>query len=843
MDKIVVRKSLATSLVKPLFTMLLAGILPAAFAATAPLATPLPREKMQPFLQEYCIRCHGPEKQKGQVRFDTATWEITGNDAAQRWQDVLDMLNGGDMPPKEEPRPDSAKLAAMLGTLTDSLLLARKRLTDHGGEIAMRRLNRREYVSTIRELFGFDVPLAMLPEDGDGQPFDTVGKAQFFTSSHFDKYLELGREILAHGFEWAGKPRAEPTISPVEPEERVTKPVRASLAELDRKMGLKNEGKTWKEIGFEDEGEMKIFLDQFGTRAGKPRQYLALPFVERGIYLTDVNNETRRYGANRESDPRGTYRFRIRAGLHGTPPEIRQFVCVTDREGIVGVVKIKGTPAQPGTVELTYRPKVQHKSVSLFVEENRADIRVLDSYIKKLGEGGEWASIWIDRLEIEGPFYDRERAFFETLIHPEAPVRGKTQSAWTDATARQLIEQFAFTAFRRRAPAPTFVDQLVGLFEKNRAAGDKFAKAMGEVLAVVLASPGFLFIQEAGEPQGRKRTLDAREFAIRLAYFLWSSPPDAALYQCADDGSLIRPEVLKAQVDRLLDDPKAARFFTGFTSQWAALPRFDAITVNEVEHLRFNRGLRHSASREVLEFYQMLVKENLPAARLISSDFVVINAQLAEHYGLPGVTSDAFQKVSLPAGSPRGGLLGQTAFLTLGSNGERSSPVIRGALVMEKLLHDKPAPPPPNVPELGAASKTPATNRDMVRLHQSRPQCASCHQKMDVIGFGLENFDVIGKWRETEQVGRKQVPIEPGGTLPNGAAFQDVAGLKVVLLAHDHRLAEELVEAMLAYGLGRTIEFSDKDAVAAMLAKLKPDGYRVRSMLHAITASPLFRTK
>ncbi|MEN9576642.1 MAG: hypothetical protein RL077_642 [Verrucomicrobiota bacterium] len=838
-----VRHSLVAALVKSLFAILLTGFVPTAFAAPAPVATTLPREKMQPFLQEYCIRCHGPEKQKGQVRFDTATWEITGNDSGQRWQDVLDVLNGGNMPPKDEPRPDPARLAAMLGTLTDSLLLARKRLTDHGGEIAMRRLNRREYAGTIRELFGFDVPLAMLPEDGEVQPFDTVGKAQFFTSSHFDKYLELGRDLVAHGFAWAGKPRAATTIATVEPEERVTKPVRAALAELDRRMQLKNEGKTWQEIGFEDEGEMKVFLDQFQTRAGKPRQYLALPFVERGIYLTDVNNETRRYGTNRDSDPRGTYRFRIRAGLHGTPPEIRQFVCVTDREGIVGVVKITGTPEQPGTVELTYRPNVQHKSVSLAVEENRADIRVLEGYLKKLGEGGEWASIWIDRLEIEGPFYDRERAFFETLIYPTAPVRGKTPGAWTDTTARQLIEQFAFTAFRRRAPAPAFVDQLVGLFEKNRAAGAKFEQAMGEALAVVLASPGFLFLQEASGPQRKKRTLEPRELAIRLAYFLWSSPPDAVLYQCAEDGSLARAEVLQAQVDRMLDDPKALRFFAGFTSQWAALPRFDAITVNEAEHVRFNKGLRHSAYREVLEFCRVLVQENLPASRWISSDFAVVNAHLAEHYGLPGVTSDAFQKVRLPADSPRGGLLGQTAFLTLGSNGERSSPVIRGALVMEKLLHDKPAPPPPNVPELGAASKTPATNRDMVRLHQSRAQCASCHQKMDVIGFGLENFDVIGKWRDTEPVGRKQVPIEPGGTLPNGAAFKDIAGLKAVLLQHDHRLAEELVEALLAYGLGRTIEFSDQDAVAAVLAKLKPDGYRVRSMIHEIAASPVFRTK
>jgi hypothetical protein len=245
----------------------------------------------------------------------------------------------------------------------------------------------------------------------------------------------------------------------------------------------------------------------------------------------------------------------------------------------------------------------------------------------------------------------------------------------------------------------------------------------------------------------------------------------------------------------------------------------------------------------VLAFFETLVTENLPAANLIDSDFVVINSVLGEHYGISDATADAFQKVSLPADSPRGGLLGQAAFLTLGSNGERSSPVIRGALVMEKLLHDKPAPPPPNVPELGAATDKPATNRQMVELHQRRAVCASCHKKMDVIGFGLENFDTIGKWRDTETVGRNKIPIEPGGTLPGGAAFSDVKGLKAVLLEEDDRLAHELVESMLAYSLGRTIEFSDADAVGAILEHLKRDDYRLRAMVHEIVGSTLFRTK
>jgi hypothetical protein len=247
----------------------------------------------------------------------------------------------------------------------------------------------------------------------------------------------------------------------------------------------------------------------------------------------------------------------------------------------------------------------------------------------------------------------------------------------------------------------------------------------------------------------------------------------------------------------------------------------------------------------VRSFLGTLIDENLPVRNLIDSDFVTVNATLAAHYGIAGVApaDDRFVKVKLPANSPRGGLMTQAAFLIAGSNGERSSPVIRGALIMEKLLHDEPAPPPPNVPELSEASSKPLSNREMVKIHQKRAACASCHKKMDVIGFGLENFDTIGRWRETETVGKQQVAIDPSGTLPGGARFNSVQELKSALLKHEAELAKGLVESILAYGLGRTVEFSDADDVEAILAKLADDGYPMRSMIREIALSPLLERK
>lgn len=795
------------------------------------------------FLEAYCVDCHGVKKQKGDVRLDQMSYDIGTNGEAQRWQDILDILNAGDMPPEDEPQPKNADLEAVLGSLTRTLRDARKRLTERGGEVIMRRLNRREYANTIRDLFGFEIPLSMIPEDDEASTFDTVGTDQFFTSSHFEKYLELGREIAASGLAWCGKPRQEVTIDRKDPEERLNNNLRVKLADLDHKMRMKNEGKTWQEMGFDDEGQMNIIFSQFKNRAGKPRKYLQYPMIESGIYMAVVNNETRRIGTNRSSksvDPRGRYRLRVRGGVVGNPPNIRKFARVTANDRTLGVLKMEGTPDDPGVMEIDFKPGIEPRALNFFVEENRADIRVLEAYLGKLGSEEEWASLWIDWLEIEGPFYDGPTSFFGELIG-SAGAEGSPDRA--GGQAREVIERFCYEAYRRQAPSEAFVDRLVDLYEQNRAEGQSHEVAMSEVLGIVLTSPQFLFLQEGRDDSSKSERLDDRAFAVRLSYFLWSSPPDAELYGYVEDGTLMRPRVLRKQVDRMLDDPKAASFYEGFMGQWAELDRFNAITVDENEHFRFNEGVRHSAYREVLAFFKTLVDENLPASNLIDSDFAVINPVLGEHYGIAGATSNAFKKVRLPADSPRGGLMGQAAFLTTGSNGERTSPVIRGTLVMEKLLHDPPPPPPPNVPELGAASNGPATNRQMVELHQGRAVCASCHRKIDAIGFGLENFDVTGRWRETERVGNKDVPIEPGGALPDGAAFDDLEGLKATLVKHGDKVAWSLVESMVGYGLGRTVEFSDSQELEVMMKELESEDYRVRSMIHKIVASSLFATK
>jgi uncharacterized Zn finger protein (UPF0148 family) len=795
----------------------------------------MPREKLEPFLKKYCIGCHGSKKQKGQLRFDTISWDIKNNDTAQLWQDILDQINSGDMPPEKADQPSKNELITALDSLTKGVQYARRALTDHGGEIKMRRLNQREFSNTIYHLFGFDVPLDEIPVDGEIEHFDTIGDEQFFTSNHFDKYLKLNRKIVKEAFRHSIADRQKPTIQRVEPEKGIVEKIANQRAEIAAKKKMLEQGKSWQEMGFTELGEFKFWKNMLSLRKKWMDRTMSYPKVNTGLYLTTLRTRTK---ISRHTDIRAEYILRIRGGVVGSPLPMRRVALIQDSNGTRATLGLRGTPDKPETVEVRLQQPMGRFQMSLSVSENLppstwGNVNWGDAHLKRLqGSLDPYNALWIDWLELEGPFYPEKKSFFESIMTSDG--RARSSKYMKDENADELIERFAHEAYRRQPPSPDFLKGLQAHFRKLRAEDNSYTEAMSEIFALILTSPSFLYLQEEKSPE----TLNNRELAVRLSYFLWSAPPDEELY-AAD---LKNPTVRAAQVDRLLLSPKARAFHDGFISQWAEFDRFNAITIDVKEQPHFNRGVRHAADREVREFFSTLIKDNLPARNFIDSDFVTINSALAAHYGMTGVTpkNDSFVKVKLPPNSPRGGLMTQAAFLITGSNGERSSPVIRGALIMEKLLNDKPAPPPPNVPELSAASEKPLTNREMVKLHQSKAACASCHRKMDVIGFSLENFDTIGRWRATELVGKEQVSIDPSGTLPDGNSFVSPQEMKKSLLKYETGLAKELVESILSYGLGRTIEFSDADDVEEILSKIKGDEYRVQDMIREIALSPLF---
>jgi hypothetical protein len=410
--------------------------------------------------------------------------------------------------------------------------------------------------------------------------------------------------------------------------------------------------------------------------------------------------------------------------------------------------------------------------------------------------------------------------------------------------ARRIFQQFCVEAFRKVEPDPQFIDQLVGLYKTRIAAGDSFDVAIRTPMSVILASPGFLYLDERNTTES-KRTLTDRELAVRLAYFLWSSPPDARLFALAKKNELSKPAILRAEVDRMIADPRSEEFVAGFVHQWLHMERLDFFQFDTKLHREFDESVRASARQEVYESFALLLRdqESGRLGKLLKSDYVMINGLLGTYYGIEGVTGDHFRKVSLPASSPRGGLLGTAAVLAMGSDGIESSPVERGAWVLRYLLNDPPPPAPPNVPQLSRLADKPLTARERVLAHQEEPQCASCHRKIDPIGFGLENFTAAGKWRTEDRHGKKTYDIDPSGKFHKGPEFSNYFEMRDLIAQKENDFARGFTEHLIGYGLGRPFGFTDEDLANEILSSAGDEKNSVIAFLHALVQSKAFATK
>jgi hypothetical protein len=374
-------------------------------------------------------------------------------------------------------------------------------------------------------------------------------------------------------------------------------------------------------------------------------------------------------------------------------------------------------------------------------------------------------------------------------------------------------------------------------------------------LSVILASPGFLYLYEPSD-EAQRRQLNDRELAVRLSYFLWSGPPDAELLQLAEQNTLHLPETLRQQVDRLISDPRSDAFVAGFVHQWLDMERLDFFQFDVNLHRDFDESTRAATREEVYQSFAHLLRDSKGGrlGKLLKSDYVFVNGLLATYYGIEGVTGDQFRKVTLPPDSPRGGLLGMVAIHAMGSDGVKSSPVERGAWVLRHLLNDPPPPAPPNVPQISRLVGQILTTRERLLAHQEEAQCASCHRKIDPIGFGLENFNAAGKWRTTDsyrltnkrgrRIGKgKTWKIDASGGFHKGPAFSDYHELRNLIAARQDDFARGFTEALIEYALGRSFGFTDEDLAVKMLASAKKQHYTVSEFVQALIQSEAFRIK
>ena len=880
----------------------------AGFAGAADLEVELPKKHFA-LIDSYCLDCHDAETQKGKVNLEALSFKVTTIKQAEIWQKVLNAMNSGEMPPKKKSQPKNAEKADFLDDLAQTMVLARKKLSDSGGKITMRRLNRREYRNTIEYLTGVNLDVSSLPSDGGTGTFDTVGASQFISSDQFEQYLKLGRIAIDEVSERRKLPSSKPFTFRVEPEKTINPKNEKFIKQVEERQ---ERFKRWKkgvdEAAKTPENQVIIaeirktnrlidhpnrfytfadrfvgtpnprdfeFIDSAKAAAAAPsrdrslalhKHYASLPHRDTGTYLKPTHGTGRVIVAPKKM-PAGSYVLRVRVGSVKGAPASRRFIQVGHPQrqissrnwGLEGRAisshQVTGTIENPETIEIPLEVGSNTPREFAIQEKqpNNGNLKVLwddHNKLKKENGYGHPPAIWVDWIELEGPLPKTgTKAGLAQILADNLVGPKKSESE----RARTILTEFSLVAFRQVKPAPKFIDQLLALFKTRRTAGELFEVAIRTPLSVILASPGFLYLNEPSDEKQR-RTLTDRELAVRLAYFLWSAPPDEQLLALAEKNVLHKPATLRQQVSRLLADPHSGEFVSGFVHQWLHMERLDFFQFDTKLHPAFDESARASARREVYESFTHLLRDPKSGrlGKLLKSDYIFINGLLANYYGIEGVNGDEFRKVKLPAGSPRGGLLGTAAIHAMGSDGIESSPVERGAWVLRYLLNDPPPPAPPNVPQLSRLADKPLSTRDRLRAHQEEAQCASCHRKIDPIGFGLENFDAAGKWRTTEahriKTRRnwrttKTWEIDPSGGFHNGPAFANYFELRDRIAEREPDFARGFTEALIDYSLGRPFGFTDEDLANEILSATKAKQYSVSEFIHSLVLSQTFRKK
>lgn len=705
-----------------------AGLLLLGAAPQDPTAPSYERE-IRPLVTTYCVSCHGGAKPKGKLDLSGFADPDSVFRKRKTWQDAVQRLRDGEMPPEGKPQPTAAEKARILRWFAEASA-ARDAGPRDPGRAPLRRLNRAEYNNTVRDLLGVDLkPADDFPADDSAHGFDTIAEVLAVSPLLVEKYFAAAERML------------DQILLPEQPDRRFEG---TALTRAD--------------------GEVRAEVD----------------FPVTGRYLLRVKA--------------------ARASTEGAPPVL------SIRLGGKRVRDLPLGAASAQTEVLTVR--------------GRAAFAVRSDAVR------------IDALEVSGPVGVPGAKEARARLLPSAPGR--------DAV-RRTLERFASRAFRRPA-RDVEIERLMGLFDRADRRGDSLEQAIRLPLAAVLASPQFLFRVEADRP-GEKGSwaVSDHELASRLSYFLWASMPDDRLFERAAKGELRNPQVLEAETRRMLADPKSKALVEGFLRPWLQLGAFDYIQPDGNLFAEFNKDqrIRRAMGEEARLFVEGIAKEDRSLLELIDADYTYVNEPLARFYDLPPVRGDRMQKVAL-TDRRRGGVLTMGAVLAMTSSSDRTSVVKRGKWILERILGTPPPPPPEDAGDLPPTDRkaaAPKTLRERLAAHRRDPQCASCHQKIDPLGFSLESFDGVGRWRDLE-AGK---PVDATGTLPNGRTFQGPVGLKDILLERKGEFALAAADRALVYALGREMGDGDVPAVRELGAALAAGGYRFSTLILETTRSFPFR--
>jgi mono/diheme cytochrome c family protein len=771
---------------------------------------------------EHCQKCHSGPKHKGEFQIESLTEDYSDKKNRELWLAVLEQLKAGDMPPKEKARPPAHEVQTVIKWISERAGTAEIARRASEGRVVLRRLNRAEYANTVRDLLGVDVDLQdLLPPDTSTSGFDNSAEALHTSSYLLRSYLDAADRVLNEAIAskpqpWLLKKRFDIR------EERSVKPAGSVYRHLDDGVAI---FASW------ESANIRVTMWNFRSHV-------------RGRYRFRISG----YGFQSEGKP---VNFRVTAGTLKEVTEER-------------LIDYFAVPAnKPTVIEFTEQLEPDNR-IRIIAE----GLPALPPAVEKIGAdkytGPGLVIQWVD---VEGPLMESwpppsHKAIFGDLPQtrmptPNDPDRREVVSQQPMVDAERILREFARRAFRRVVTGEDikpFLARVKNRLEQNYS----FEQAMRVGLRGILVSPNFLFLREKANTANAPATarLDDYALASRLSYFLWSSMPDEELFKLAEARKLHEPAVLHEQVERMLRDPKSKAFTENFTGQWLSLRAIDATSPDRTLYPEYDDILKVASVKETLMFFDEVLKNDLSLANFVSSDFTFVNARLAKHYGIAGVEGTEMRKVSLPPELHRGGVLTMASVMKVTANGTTTSPILRGAWVLERILGTPPPKPPVDVEAIEPDIRGATTIRAQLAKHRQVESCASCHSKIDPPGFALESFDVIGGWREKyralsnngekDSQGRRVRPgpvVDPADVLPDGRTFRDIDEYKKLLLDDKDQLARSMTEKLLAYSTGAAPTKAHKSEVEAIVRNVRDHNYGFRSLIHEIVQSPMFQTK
>lgn len=820
------------------------------------------------FLETHCLECHDADMQKGKFRVDELTDRLDSASDFKDWSRIVARVEAGEMPPPKRDRPPPADAASMLAW-SKAALATEARARQAGERTRMRRLNRLEYENTVHDMLGVDVALKeMLPVDDRMESFDTAAEALSVSPVHVERYMDAAEAALQAAV--MRGPRPEPATKRF----------------------------------FYDHQKESIFLNQsrqggMMVRHDGEVQFHSEGDVDHPAILQQLASFTREHP--------GRYRVRVAARTLDSKGQLVTFAVRQSSKKQRSGFKVLGwfdAPADtPGVFEME-TTFLRDESITLrpYRLNDMRRQRGLSQYPPEDGSAPVGVALGITWVEVEGPlteawppaghrvlFGDVPMVPFKSLPrHVVTPGRLRQlrqggsltpSSPQPEADADRLLRSFLPRAFRRPV-GDHDVAPYLGIVRERLKLAECFEAAMLAAYRAVLCSPEFLFLVEAPGP------LDDHALASRLSYFLWRTAPDATLRLAADRGELRQPDALRRETERLLASPRAHAFVNDFLDQWLSLRDINATQPDKLlfpefyieeggKNIKEDSLIIQSFVEETRLFFTDLLQNDTSLLQLIDSDWTYVNRRLASFYHLPPVAGSGMRRVSLPPGSPRGGLLTQGSVLKVTANGTRTSPVVRGVWVLENILGRRPLPPPPDAGSIDPDTRGSTTIREQLAKHQSNESCASCHRQIDPPGFALESFDPAGQWRDfyrtregvdeiknkrpqpkastTQALRGRDVlgpvtflpgqPVDATGSMLTGERFDGPQQFKKLLLREPHIITRCLAGKLVTFATGRAVGAGDLLALDAIAADAAAHHHGLRSLMHAVIQSDLFRHK